>query len=161
MNTKKLTISSLLVAIGVFTGSLIYIPVGMSKCFPVQHSINVISAVMLGPYYGVAIAFCISILRNILGTGSLLAFPGSMIGAFISIIMYKKFSKFSYAAVGEVVGTGIIGALIAFPISKFILGKEVAALFFIIPFSLSSIGGSFIAVIMLKVLEKRISVLAK
>jgi energy coupling factor transporter S component ThiW len=142
MKTKKITFSALLIAIGVFTGNLIYIPVGVSKCFPVQHSINVISAVLLGPYYSVAIAFCISLLRNALGTGSLLAFPGSMIGAFIAGMLYKKIHKLTFAVLGEIIGTGIIGALAAFPIANFILGKKVAALYFVAPFSISTIGGN-------------------
>ncbi|KAJ53464.1 energy coupling factor transporter S component ThiW [Clostridium tetanomorphum] len=156
MKTKRITFSALLIAIGVFTGNLIYIPVGVSKCFPVQHSLNVLSAVLLGPYHGVAIAFSISLLRNILGTGSLLAFPGSMIGALIAGIFYKKGQKLMYAVIGEVLGTGIIGALLAFPIAKLILGKKVAALFFVVPFSISTIGGSIIGYIILKALHRKI-----
>ena len=57
MKTRKLTISALLIAIGVLAGQLIYIPIGASKCFPVQHTINVLSAVLLGPWYGVMNAF--------------------------------------------------------------------------------------------------------
>ncbi|MDF2522462.1 MAG: energy coupling factor transporter component ThiW, partial [Clostridiales bacterium] len=106
MQTKKLTLSALLIAIGTVTGNLIYIPVGFAKCFPIQHAINVLSAVILGPWYGVANALIISLLRNILGTGTIMAFPGSMIGAFIAGVVYAKFSNKLYAAMGEVFGTG-------------------------------------------------------
>ncbi len=87
--TKRLTMAAMFVAIGVILGNVVYIPVGVSKCFPIQHAINVMSAVILGPGYGVLIAFVISLLRNILGTGSLLAFPGSMIGALLAGFAYK------------------------------------------------------------------------
>ena len=50
----------------------------------------------LGPDYAVAIAFLISCLRNMFGTGSLLAFPGSMIGAFIAGMAYKHWKKYSF-----------------------------------------------------------------
>lgn len=153
MKTKKLTISSLLIAIGVITGNIIFIPVGVSKCFPVQHTINVLAAVILGPGYGVAIAFCISLIRNILGTGSLLAFPGSMIGALLAGILYRKTKKNIYAVVGEIFGTGILGGLLAFPIANFIIGKKVGALFFVTPFLISTIGGSLLAYFILKVLD--------
>lgn len=156
MDTKKLTLSALLIAIGAFLGNLIFIPIGAAKCFPVQHAINVISAVILGPFYSVTIAFCISLLRNIVGTGSLLAFPGSMIGAAIASILYKKTGKESLAAIGEIFGTGLIGGLLAFPIAEFILGKEVAGLFFIMPFSISSIGGSVIGYIIIKLIGEKI-----
>ena len=152
MKTKKVTIASLLIAIGVITGNIIFIPVGVSKCFPVQHTINVLSAAILGPGYGVGIAFCISILRNILGTGSLLAFPGSMIGALLAGILYRKTEKSLFAVAGEIFGTGILGGLLAFPIANFIMGKKVGALFFVTPFLISTIGGSLIAYFILRVL---------
>lgn len=143
--TKKLSISALFIALGVLTSNLIYIPVGISRCFPVQHAINVLGSVSLGPKYAVSIAFLISLIRNILGTGSILAFPGSMIGALLSSLLYQKTNKLVYAVLGEIVGTGLIGGLLCFPISKFLLGKEVGAFFFIIPFIVSTIGGSLIA----------------
>lgn len=154
MQTKRLTLSALLVALGTIAGNLIYIPVGAAKCFPVQHTINVLSAVLLGPWYGVANAFLISLLRNILGTGSLLAFPGSMIGAFVAGILYLKFGRKFYAVAGEIFGTGILGGLLAFPIAKLVMGNDIAAFYFIIPFLISTIGGSIIGYVILKLLGK-------
>ena len=153
MKTKKITMSSMLIAIGVIVGSIIFIPVGVSKCFPVQHTINVLAAVILGPGYAVAIAFCISLLRNILGTGSLLAFPGSMIGALLAGILYKRTKSNLMAVAGEIFGTGILGGILAFPIANFIMGKNVGALFFITPFLISTVGGSLIAFFILRVLD--------
>ncbi|WP_461204936.1 energy coupling factor transporter S component ThiW [Clostridium sp. DL1XJH146] len=154
MKTKKLTLTALLIAIGVYTGSLIWIPIGVSKCFPVQHLINVIAAVTLGPGYAVAAAFSISFLRNILGVGSLLAFPGSMIGAFLGAMLYRKFKTNISAVIGEIIGTGIIGGIVAYPVAKLLMGKDVAALFFVVPFLISTVGGSIIAYVLLKILER-------
>lgn len=150
MKTRKMTLSSLLIAIGVITGNIIFIPVGAAKCFPIQHTINILSAVLLGPSYSVAIAFCISLLRNFLGTGSLLAFPGSMIGALLAGILYCKTNKVPLAIMGEIFGTGILGALVAFPIAYLVMGKNVAALFFVTPFLISTIGGSIIAYFLIR-----------
>jgi energy coupling factor transporter S component ThiW len=152
--TKKLTLSAMLIALGTLTGHLIYIPVGVAKMFPVQHTINVLSGVLLGPGYAVVNAFSISFLRNIFGTGSLLAFPGSIIGAFLAGYLYKKTRKKIVAVVGEVIGTGIFGALAAYPIVTFILQQEVAAFFYVIPFSISTIGGSIIAYLTLVILSR-------
>ena len=87
MNTKETTSTQKLAIAGVLTaaavaGSLISVPVAGSKCAPVQHMVNVFAAVMLGPWWGIGIAFCASLIRNLLGIGSLLAFPGSMVGAY-------------------------------------------------------------------------------
>ena len=48
MQTRKLTSAALLIAIGTLSAHLIYIPAGVSKCFPVQHAINVMGAVRTG-----------------------------------------------------------------------------------------------------------------
>jgi len=154
MNIRKLTTSSLFIALGTLTGHLIYIPVGVSKCFPVQHLINVLSAVFLGPGYAVWNAFAISLLRNFMGVGSFLAFPGSMIGAFLAGMIYLKTNKKLLTVFGEIFGTGIIGGIAAYPIAKFLIGKEVAVFFFVVPFLISTIGGSLIAYLVLKALEK-------
>lgn len=152
-STQKLSYSGLLIALGVVTGSLFYIPVGAAKAFPIQHLINVISAVLLGPAWAVGNAFCISLLRNIMGTGSLLAFPGSMIGALLAGLLYQKTKKTLFALVGEVFGTGIIGALVSYPIAKYLIGIDKGTFFFITPFMLSTLAGSIIAYIMLKALS--------
>ena len=150
MQIRKLTTAALLIAIGTLSAHLIYIPVGVSRCFPVQHAINVIGAVMLGPDYALAIAFIISCLRNMFGTGSLLAFPGSMIGALLAGLLYARFKNIPSAMFGEVFGTGILGGFAAWIIATTLLGSKAAAWFFVPPFLVSTIGGSIIAGILLK-----------
>ncbi|KAB3531530.1 energy coupling factor transporter S component ThiW [Alkaliphilus serpentinus] len=150
MKIKKLTLSALFIAIGVLSSHLLYIPVGVAKAFPVQHAINLLAATLLGPAYGVAIAFIVSLLRNILGTGSLLAFPGSMIGVFLAAILYQKTHRYSLAMAGEVIGTGIIGAFVSYPVAKIFMGREVAMFFFVIPFSASTVVGVVLGAIILK-----------
>ena len=81
-NVKKLALAGVFCALAV-VGSLISFPVLGSKCAPVQHIVNVLCAVILGPGYGLGVAFAASLLRNLLGVGTLLAFPGSMIGALL------------------------------------------------------------------------------
>jgi energy coupling factor transporter S component ThiW len=145
MDIRKLTFTALFIAIGVFSAHLVYIPIGIAKCFPVQHAINVLLAILLGTRYSVSAAFSISLLRNILGTGSLLAFPGSMLGAALSAILYKKTNHIAGAIIGEIVGTGILGSLVAYPVAKYIIGSQVGAFFFVVPFLVSTTGGSLIA----------------
>ncbi len=65
VNVKKLALAGLLVAVGV-VGSTFSIPVGVSRCAPVQHFINILAGVFLGPGYGVAMAFSTSLIRNLL-----------------------------------------------------------------------------------------------
>ena len=37
---KKMVLAAMLAAIGVLTSNLIYVPVGIAKCFPMQHMIG-------------------------------------------------------------------------------------------------------------------------
>lgn len=85
--TRKLTLAGILVAVAVL-GGLFSIPVLGSRCAPVQHLVNILAAVFLGPLWGIGIAFAASLLRNIAGLGSLMAFPGSMIGALLCGLAY-------------------------------------------------------------------------
>ena len=54
-NTKKLALAGVLCAVAV-VGSMFSFPVFGSKCAPVQHMVNVLCAVLLGPWYGAAAA---------------------------------------------------------------------------------------------------------
>lgn len=152
-NTKKLSVASLFVAVGVVLSGF-YIPVGVSKVFPVQHMINLVAAVMLGPFYAVLTAFATSVIRVSAGTGSLLAFPGSMVGACLAGVLYRRYRCLGAAFVGEFIGTGLLGAIIAYPVAALLLSKEVALLSFVIPFSMSSAAGALIGLAGIISLEK-------
>ncbi|NBG88616.1 energy coupling factor transporter S component ThiW [Isachenkonia alkalipeptolytica] len=154
MNTRKLTTAALLITVGVLSAHLISIPIGVSRVFPVQHALNVLAAVLFGPYYAVVVAFVTSLLRNILGTGSLLAFPGSIFGAYLAGLLFLATKKSIFALGGEIFGTGILGALAAYPIARYLLGAEVAVFFYIGPFALSSIVGAVIGYIIYKLMEQ-------
>lgn len=153
VNIKKLTLAGVFVAMGV-SFSTFYIPIGVAKCFPIQHLINVLAGVLLGPLYAVCMAFVTSVMRVMMGTGSLLAFPGSMCGALLCGILYKYTKSSVIAFAGEVFGTGIIGATLAYPIATLILSKTVALFGFIIPFGLSSFVGAVVSLVFLKALKK-------
>ena len=84
------------------------------------------------------------------GTGSLLAFPGSMIGACLAGLCYSRFGSVKAAMAGEIFGTGILGGLTAWVIARFFLNSAAAAWFFIPPFLISTVGGSIIAGLIIK-----------
>ena len=136
-------------------GSFVSFPVAGSKCAPVQHLVNILCAVFVGPWWGVACAFIASLIRYLVALGSPLAFPGSMCGALLAGLLYKYLKKTPVAYVGELVGTGLIGGMLSYPIALFVMGNDKAALFtFVIPFLISSLGGTIIAVIIVTALSK-------
>jgi energy coupling factor transporter S component ThiW len=153
--THKLTLTAMMIAIGTLSSNLFYIPIGFTKVFPVQHFLNVLSAVLLGPYYAVAQAFCISLLRNIMGTGSIFAFPGSIIGALLASLFFIKTRKIYFAFFGEIIGTGIFGALLSYPVATLILGQNATLFGFIPLFIFSSFTGALFGFIILTVFLKK------
>ena len=154
--TLKLALAAVLCAVAV-VGSMFSFPVIGSKCAPVQHMVNVLCAVLLGPWYGLGAAFVASLLRNLLGLGSLLAFPGSMCGALLCGLIYSRTRKLLPTLAAEVLGTGVLGGLLAYPIAIAFMGVDAASVAFyayIVPFLVSTVGGSIIAGVLLFALEK-------
>ena len=153
VNVKKLALAGILVAVGIVCSPL-SIPVGASKCAPVQHFINILGGVFLGPGYAVGMAFVTSLLRNLMGTGTLLAFPGSMCGAFLCGMLYKYGKHLPLAYLGELFGTSVIGGLLSYPIATLIMGSESAVFGFVLPFFVSSCGGTIIAAVLVTAMKK-------
>jgi energy-coupling factor transport system ATP-binding protein len=154
MKTRDVARAVILVAIAVAL-SPFFIPIGISKCFPAQHMVNVIGAVMLGPWYAVAIAFAAAVIRNVLGLGTLLAFPGGMIGALLAGLAYRYLKNIYAAGLGEIIGTGVLGALASvWIVGPIFLGRDMALATMIIAFGVSTLGGTVIGLVALHFLKK-------
>ncbi|RLC82486.1 MAG: energy coupling factor transporter S component ThiW [Chloroflexi bacterium] len=147
--TRKAAYAVVLTAIAVALAPF-FIPIGITKCYPAQHMVNVLGAVLLGPWYALAVATAAAIIRNALNLGTIFAFPGGMIGAFLAGWAYRLTRNIYIAALGEVVGTGLIGATAsALFVGPVFLGKTMALGTFIVAFSVSTIAGSAIGVLIL------------
>ena len=156
LSVKKLALAGMFCALAV-VGSVFSFPIFGSKCAPVQHMVNILCAVLLGPYYGVGVAFVASLLRNLLGLGSLMAFPGSMFGALLCGLTYHKAKQLLPTLVAEVFGTSILGGLCAYPVAILLMGKsagDIAFYAYIIPFLVSTAGGAVIAGVLLFSLQR-------
>ena len=156
LSVKKLALAGMLCALAV-VGSVFSFPIFGSKCAPVQHMVNILCAVLLGPYYGVGVAFVASLLRNLLGLGSLMAFPGSMFGALLCGLAYHKTRQLLPTLAAEVFGTSILGGLCAYPVAILLMGKsagDIAFYAYIVPFLVSTAGGAVIAGVLLFSLQR-------
>lgn len=145
---------ALLVAIAVTGSTVISIPTGIARAYPVQHAINVISAILLGPVPTIIVAFITAIIRILTGTGSLLAIPGSVLGAACAAFAYQYSGKKWLAGAGEVLGTGILASLVAVPYAHLLMGTTVGALFFMPAFLTSSVIGAMLGMVVASNLRK-------
>ena len=151
LNLKKMTLSAILIAMGFVLSPILRVP-GMA---PMQHFINVITAVMLGPWYALFGAVAISVLRMTLMGINVLAITGSIFGATLSGLLYRRFKKTVAAVIGEIIGTGLIGSILSYPAMALIMGNTKVTLFTYVPSFISgTVIGGFTAYILLTALSQ-------
>ena len=146
-NLMKLVMLAMLVAIGVVISPILRVE-GMC---PMAHFINIVCAVLLGPWYSLLCAVLIGIIRMAFMGIPPLALTGAVFGAFLSGMFYRlSKGKLIAAFLGEVFGTGIIGAIVSYPVMTYLVGRTGLTWFFYVP---SFIGGS-LAFVFLRALAK-------
>lgn len=156
MNRKhgliKMTFLAMMVAVGVVISPILRIE-GMC---PMAHLINIVCAVMMGPWYALLSAVLIGIIRMMFMGIPPLALTGAVFGAFLSGVLYRvSGGRMIFAVVGEVIGTGIIGAIASYPVMAFLMGREGLSLMFYVPsFICGTLIGGSVAFIFLKYLNK-------
>ena len=153
--TRKTAYAVVLVAIGVALAPYTSFPVGIAKINPTQHFVNVLGAVILGPWWAVIIAAVIGAIRNMMGVGTLLAFPGGMIGAFFAGYAYLFTRKIYFGALGEIIGTGIVAPVVsAVFVAPILMGKAIPMIALIPSFLASSVVGAVLGILGVKLLRQ-------
>ncbi len=151
-NLQRLVFMGVLVGLGVVISPLLRVE-GMC---PMAHLINITAAVFLGPVDAFAVAVMIGIIRmSVMGIPPL-ALTGAVFGALLSGILYRVSGKKIWAAVlGEIIGTGIIGAIVSYPVMTYICGREGLGWFFYVPsFTMGTLIGGSIAALLLYQLQR-------
>ncbi|MCU7787821.1 energy coupling factor transporter S component ThiW [Pyrobaculum sp. 3827-6] len=118
MHTRKLAYVAVFTGLGLALAPLSF-PVGPTRAFPGQHFVNGLAGVLVGPW-ALVVAFLISSLRNMLGLGTLFAFPGSLPGALVVWlvgVVLRRFGKAHYAPLFEPLGTLGLG----FPTAAYVV----------------------------------------
>ena len=162
MKTKNAILRMVMLAILIAVGVVISPILRVEGMCPMAHFINVVCAVLLGPVDAFLCALLIGIIRMLFMGIPPLALTGAVFGATLSGVFYKlSKGKVLAAVIGEVVGTGIIGAIVSYPVMTYIWGRTGLTWLFYVP---SFIGGTLIggtvAFIFLGAL-KRIGMLSK
>ena len=150
-NSKKLLkmiVLSMLIALGVVISPIMRVE-GMC---PMAHFINIVCSVFLGPWYSLLCATLIGIIRMATMGIPPIALTGAIFGAFLSGVFYRiSKGKIIFAVFGEIIGTGIIGAIVSYPVMNFIWGKEGLSWMFYVPsFICGTLIGGSIAYVFLR-----------
>lgn len=152
LRTKKMVMIAFLSSLSYVLSSFIFIP----NMAPMQHFINVVSAVLLGPGGALACATLTGCMRMLFNGRPIIAVTGAIFGALLAGLLYRKFKKLYWAVIGEVIGTGIIGAMVSIPFMKLFYGlpADTSPFFYISFFIPSSAVGAALGFLLLSALKK-------
>jgi energy coupling factor transporter S component ThiW len=144
----KMVVLAMLIAIGVVISPILRVE-GMC---PMAHFINIICSVFLGPWYSLLCATLIGIIRMLTMGIPPIALTGAIFGAFLSGVFYRLSNgRIIFAVLGEIIGTGIIGAIMSYPVMTFLWGKEgLSWLFYVPSFICGTLIGGSIAYVFLR-----------
>jgi energy coupling factor transporter S component ThiW len=151
VHLRRLVLAAMFAALATLLGPL-SIPVGPARVAPLQHTINAVAAVLIGPWYAAGAALVTAILRYNLHWGTLFAFPGSPFGALAVGYVYR-WVRNDLAALAEPLGTGPIGATLAAFAFQPIIGSHHTLWWFQTAFLSSSIPGAVLGYVVLRMLR--------
>ena len=144
----KLVFLAMLIAVGVVISPILRVE-GMC---PMAHLINIVCSVLLGPWYSLLCATLIGVIRMATMGIPPIALTGAIFGAFLSGVFYRlSKGKIIFAVLGEIIGTGIIGAIASYPVMTLFWGKEgLTWLFYVPSFICGTLIGGSIAYVFLR-----------
>lgn len=146
-NILRMVMLSMMVAIGVVISPILRVE-GFA---PTAHLVNVVCSVLMGPWYSLLNAVITAVLRMTLLSIPPLAITGQVFGALLSGILYQlSKGRLIFASIGEIIGTGIIGSIVSYPVMAYFMGKSGLTWFFYTPsFLIASTIGSMAGYLLL------------
>lgn len=158
VNIKEVSLTTVLIALGVVIAPFLWFYVFGSKAFPGQHMVNAVAGVLLGPLWAAFIAFCIGIIRMSLGIGTIFSMPGGIPGAmvvgFFAWLLRRTVGRHpELAALTEPIGTIFIGATLSVYFVAPQMGMEWALIPTWIGWSFSCIPGAIAGFVILEALK--------
>lgn len=126
---KKMVLTAMLACLSFVLNTFVYFP----AMAPFQHFVDVLAAVLVGPWYGFAAALICGILRMLSGR-TIQAVTGAVFGPILGGLIYRRTQNIYLTFIGEVIGTGFLGAMASYPLMKWFYGLDAQSPFYYIPF---------------------------
>ena len=128
LSTRKMVLTAMLACLAFVLNTFVYFP----AMAPFQHFVDVLAAVLLGPWYGCASAFLCGCMRMLSGR-TIQAVTGAIFGPILGGLLWRGTKNIYLVFVGEVVGTGLLGAMASYPLMKLFYGLDAQSPFYYIP----------------------------
>lgn len=129
LSTRKMVLTAMLACLAFVLNTFVYFP----AMAPFQHFVDVLAAVLLGPWYGCASAFLCGCMRMLSGR-TIQAVTGAIFGPILGGLLWRRTKNIYLVFVGEVIGTGLLGAMASYPLMKLFYGLDAQSPFYYIPF---------------------------
>lgn len=129
LTIRQMVLTALFACLAFVLNTFVYFP----AMAPFQHFINVLAAVFVGPWYGCIAAFLCGTMRMMSGR-TIQAVAGAVFGPILGGLIYRKTKNIYLVLVGEVIGTGIIGAMVSYPLMKWFYGLDAQQWYYYVPF---------------------------
>ena len=150
VNIKKMILTAMMAGIAFVLNTFVYFP----AMAPFQHMVNVLATAFLGPWYACLAAFICGVMRMMSGR-TIQAIVGAVFGPIIGGLLYKKTKNLYLIAVGEIIGTGIVGAIAVYPLMCMFYNLEEVNWYNYVPFyTPSAIVGAVMGIAILLILKK-------
>ena len=147
---KKMVLCALFASMAFVLNTFVYFP----AMAPFQHFVDVVAAVFLGPWWACLAAFMCGVMRMMSGR-TIQAVTGAVFGPILGGLIWKKSKNIYFVCVGEVIGTGILGARASYPLMKMFYGLDVQNPLYYVPFYIpSAVVGGIMGVMVLLVLKR-------
>lgn len=129
VSTKKMVLSAIFAGLGFVLSTFVYFP----SMAPFQHFVNVLAAAFLGPWWAAGSALLCGVLRMFSGR-TIQAVTSAIFGPLLGGTLWKKTHKLWLLCLGEIIGTGIFGALASYPLMRLFYGLEVGHFWVYVPY---------------------------
>ena len=150
LNVKKMVLCAILASLAFVLNTFVYFP----AMAPFQHFVDVVAAVFLGPWWACLSAFLCGIMRMMSGR-TIQSVTGAVFGPILGGLLWKKTKNIYLVCVGEIIGTGLLGAMASYPLMKWFYGLDAQSPFYYIPFyTPSAVVGGLMGVGVLLILKR-------
>ena len=150
LNVKKMVLCAILASLAFVLNTFVYFP----AMAPFQHFVDVVAAVFLGPWWAFLSAFLCGIMRMMSGR-TIQSVTGAVFGPILGGLLWWKTKNIFLVCVGEIIGTGLLGAMASYPLMKWFYGLDAQSPFYYIPFYIpSAVVGGLMGVGVLLILKR-------
>ncbi len=150
LKIRKMMLCALFASLAFVLNTFVYFP----AMAPFQHFVDVVAAVFLGPWWACLSALLCGIMRMMSGR-TIQAVTGAVFGPILGGLLWKKTKNIYLVCVGEIIGTGLLGALASYPLMKWFYGLDAQNPLYYVPFyTPSAVIGGIMGVIVLITLKR-------